>query len=424
LDPANYVFEVDETNNTYLQVFEYHDPLFGPPRFDLVDAYSDGPGTCASGEPVAGASSTSTSLTVGGAQVLGGIGGAILVGALGAAMAFYGLRLRPGAAPPLPLLGLAAIGGAVVGGWGGVTLTGRLAQTSAPSLIVQETAGPPLPARPSCDLLIDWSRASPADGETKRPGDALWIQVETQRLSEVRRTDRFLMSVVNPGGEQLIVPLPAPAESETSSTVDLVADAVRLAGPGFFLPGEYSWQILLGEVATDDATAPYAVTCWGSSVRRFSLVVEEGPEPSATPTPSPSPTATIAITPSALAPTRTPTAEPSPQTDQVGPSISKVNANPAAIYVTQPKGCTPNSALVSATITDPSGVQGASVVFFHTTIGQIPMAHTSGNIWTATLGPFTGTGDGTADYQIQAVDELGNSSDSPFSQVTVLACLP
>ncbi|MEX2030679.1 MAG: hypothetical protein WD906_06900 [Anaerolineales bacterium] len=52
------------------------------------------------------------------------------------------------------------------------------------------------------------------------------------------------------------------------------------------------------------------------------------------------------------------------------------------------------------------------------------MSHGSDDTWTANLGPFTGGGDGTADYQIHATDELGNVSDSAFGQVTVLACIP
>jgi len=52
------------------------------------------------------------------------------------------------------------------------------------------------------------------------------------------------------------------------------------------------------------------------------------------------------------------------------------------------------------------------------------MTHGGGNTWTATLGPYTGTGDGTVDYQIHAVDSLGNATDSAFRQITVLACLP
>ena len=70
------------------------------------------------------------------------------------------------------------------------------------------------------------------------------------------------------------------------------------------------------------------------------------------------------------------------------------------------------------------GPASADVLFFHTTIGQVPMSSAGGNTWTATLGPYSDIGDGTADYQIHAVDTLGNASDSSFGQVTVLACIP
>lgn len=52
------------------------------------------------------------------------------------------------------------------------------------------------------------------------------------------------------------------------------------------------------------------------------------------------------------------------------------------------------------------------------------MSNAGGNTWTATLGPYSGIGDGSADYQIHAVDTLGNASDSSFAQVTVLAYIP
>ncbi len=145
------------------------------------------------------------------------------------------------------------------------------------------------------------------------------------------------------------------------------------------------------------------------------------------------PPSTASFTPYATAtasrtPTRTPTRTPSPTltptADITGPSIKAVADAPDPIYVTQPKGCSPNASVVSASITDPSGVASAVVIFFHTTIGQVPMTNVGGNNWQATIGPYTGTGDGTADYQIRAVDTQGNTSDSIFYQVTVLACIP
>lgn len=52
------------------------------------------------------------------------------------------------------------------------------------------------------------------------------------------------------------------------------------------------------------------------------------------------------------------------------------------------------------------------------------MTNVGGNNWQATLGPYSGTGDGTVDYQIRASDGEGNLTDTGFFQITVLACLP
>ena len=160
-------------------------------------------------------------------------------------------------------------------------------------------------------------------------------------------------------------------------------------------------------------------------------------------TPTPLPTSTpptpivIATTPAAKPPTptntpiviaTTPAAKPAtptntPVPDTTGPSTKSVSDAPDPIKVTQPKGCTPATSTVTASITDPSGVASAYVLFFHTTIGQVPMSHGSGNTWSAVLGPYTGIGDGTVDYQVHATDGQGNASDSAFGQITVLACL-
>jgi hypothetical protein len=127
----------------------------------------------------------------------------------------------------------------------------------------------------------------------------------------------------------------------------------------------------------------------------------------------------VATTPAARPPT--PTSTPIP--DVAGPSIKSVSDSPDPIKVNQPTGCTPTTSTVSAAISDPSGVQSAYVLFFHTTIGQVPMSHGSSNTWSAVLGPYTGIGDGTVDYQIHSTDGQGNTSDSAFGQITVLACL-
>jgi hypothetical protein len=127
----------------------------------------------------------------------------------------------------------------------------------------------------------------------------------------------------------------------------------------------------------------------------------------------------VCLEPTASRTPKPPTAAP----DAAGPSIKSVSDSPDPIKVSQPKGCTPTTSTVSAAISDPSGVQSAYVLFFHTAIGQVAMTHGSGNTWSAVLGPYTGIGDGTVDYQIHATDGQGNASDSAFGQITVLACL-
>jgi len=182
----------------------------------------------------------------------------------------------------------------------------------------------------------------------------------------------------------------------------------------------------------------------------FPTATEAAAEPSASPTETASPTATtspqpvctpvacpsgVLVCPSGACPggcgqvcaaatsTRTPL-PPTAAPDTTGPSIKPISDSPDPIYVNQPQGCSPTTSLVTAAITDPSGVASAYILFFHTAIGQVPMSNSSGSTWTATLGPYSGTGDGTVDYQIHAVDSRGNATDSAFGQITVLACLP
>jgi parallel beta-helix repeat protein len=158
------------------------------------------------------------------------------------------------------------------------------------------------------------------------------------------------------------------------------------------------------------------------------LVVATSLTPRVTVTDTATPTPPSTFTSTARPPTATftpppPTKTATPVPDTSGPSIKSVSDSPDPIKVSQPKGCTLTTATVSAAISDPSGVQSAYVLFFHTTIGQVPMSHGGGNTWSAVLGPYTGIGDGTVDYQVHATDGQGNATDSAFGQITVLACL-
>jgi len=114
---------------------------------------------------------------------------------------------------------------------------------------------------------------------------------------------------------------------------------------------------------------------------------------------------------------------PTPIPDTSGPSITKVGSAPGTIYANGLGSCSPLTTVISATISDPSGIQSAVVIFAHTSFGSVPMSNVSGSLWRATLGPFSGVGDGTVDYQIRAFDNLNNRSDTGFKTVVILACV-
>jgi hypothetical protein len=431
LDPNNYVFEVDEGNNSYVQILRYRNPILGEPHFDLVDAYSDGPASCATGEIVAGsgAASTSSALSSGGPSlVLGALGGALLLGAMGAAFGLYVVGRGAGAASKtLPVASGLLIGG-LAGGVAGAVLMAQLSPRPWPA---QPEVLPLAMGREgeSCDAYLDAAAFAPAEGARLEPGQSLAIEIKPSEPLGRMAVDRFVLSILNPVGKELDLPMMAPLGGGDGSRMDLVASVMGIAGPDFFLPGEYQWNIILGQWMTGDDLAPYAIACRGSAAHTFSIApVGATPQPGASDTPTTTATPTVTVTASLPVispppPTRTPTSA-QPAADTTGPSIKSVSDSPDSIKVAQPKGCTPTTSTVSASITDPSGVQSAAVLFFHTTIGQIPMTHGGGNTWTATLGPYSGTGDGSVDYQIRATDGQGNTSDSAFAQIAVLACLP
>jgi RNA polymerase sigma-70 factor (ECF subfamily) len=109
--------------------------------------------------------------------------------------------------------------------------------------------------------------------------------------------------------------------------------------------------------------------------------------------------------------------------DTSGPSITKVGSAPGMIYASGSGSCSPLTTVISASISDPSGIQRAVVIFAHTSFGSVSMSNVSGSLWRATLGPFSGAGDGTVDYQIRAFDNFNNRSDTGFKTLAILACL-
>jgi hypothetical protein len=252
------------------------------------------------------------------------------------------------------------------------------------------------------------------------------------------------ISPLPPGQVRWVIELQGPVGSAASQTTPATSLELSELGTNLSLQGSYSWKII-GERAEagSDLWLPF---CGGNPAFYFrvgrphvsgpppwvrGLAAVRAPASGETPitsTPTVTPTATPTSSPSAHPPTRTitPTATRTPTSvsDTAGPSIKSVSDSPDPIKVTQPKGCTPTTSLLTAAISDPSGVASAEVIFFHTTIGSVAMTNTGGNNWQATMGPYSGVGDGTVDYQIHAVDSLGNASDTAFFQITVLACIP
>jgi RNA polymerase sigma-70 factor (ECF subfamily) len=150
------------------------------------------------------------------------------------------------------------------------------------------------------------------------------------------------------------------------------------------------------------------------------LPIQAPPSQSASSLPSPSPTATsrpATLTPTVAPPTWTPTATP----DAVGPVISKVQPSQSTIF-TGPGTCSPAAAVITVTVSDPSGVESVLLIYAHTTFGSIPMTQGSGSTWQAALGPFPAVGDGTVDYQIRAYDAAGNFADTTFKTIIILLC--
>jgi hypothetical protein len=424
LDPQNFIMEVDEANNSWVQLLRYRNPLFGPPRFDLIDAYSDGPASCAGGDIVAGAptASVTSSLTSSGSGLLlGGIGGALLLGALGGLAVLLIARRTPSGRPPPAWLAAGVLAGAasgfVAGGFAGAALLPALINERGPALAIQVPPDLDLHQTaqlPSCDYFLDPASASPIDGSTFVPGETLSADLSPLPDRELPPAS-YALKVEGPSGMFWGV-WAAPAGNP--EPIDLVGLALAHPARFIFNPGDYTWSVIAGFRDAEGA----APACRGSTVHTFAL---EGPAPIEGPVIAPTSLSTvpaIVITPTSTrpSPTRTPTAVP----DTSGPTIKALSDSPDPIKVTQPKGCTPTTSNVSAAISDPSGVASAYVLFFHTSIGQVPMANSGGATWTATLGPYSGTGDGAVDYQIHAVDSLGNATDSAFGQITVLACLP
>ncbi|MCJ7708167.1 MAG: hypothetical protein MUO38_11190 [Anaerolineales bacterium] len=62
---------------------------------------------------------------------------------------------------------------------------------------------------------------------------------------------------------------------------------------------------------------------------------------------------------------------------------SRAGGHPGPYQRQRPCRLRPTPSVVSATVSDPSGVQSASVILFHTTAGQVAMTNAGGNTWRA-----------------------------------------
>ncbi|MGH2626466.1 MAG: right-handed parallel beta-helix repeat-containing protein, partial [Anaerolineales bacterium] len=124
-----------------------------------------------------------------------------------------------------------------------------------------------------------------------------------------------------------------------------------LAGAAAFLPLREPVRRLLNPPPAIMEAASEPVLPTETPIAAIILPTGTAPAPvPETATLTATPTATRVV-PGPLTPTRTATPAP----DTTGPSIKAVSDAPDPIYVTQPKGCSPNASTVSASITDPSG---------------------------------------------------------------------
>ncbi len=104
--------------------------------------------------------------------------------------------------------------------------------------------------------------------------------------------------------------------------------------------------------------------------------------------------------------------------DLTPPVISEVTANPTLISVQIQCGATPPTTIISARVTDASGV--ARVVVRVAGFGEYDMTPIGGGYYQATLGPFSEAG--SLSIFVQAQDNAGNAAISPPIEVQIVPC--
>jgi hypothetical protein len=166
------------------------------------------------------------------------------------------------------------------------------------------------------------------------------------------------------------------------------------------------------------------------------------PTPTDTPTPTATPTTTPTDTPTptekpTFTPTPTITPTPTATPDTTGPTISGITESDDPIYSSPP--CDPNQVTIRASVVDPSGVSGATLMYRVVDgsrqggMEDLTMTQTGTDTYEATVGsdqlkdslnpPLSSMVAATLEYYIQAYDSKGNRSDSPIGTVIVNYCL-
>jgi hypothetical protein len=126
-------------------------------------------------------------------------------------------------------------------------------------------------------------------------------------------------------------------------------------------------------------------------------------------------TAIVTVIPPTATATVTATVLP---VDQTPPVISDLGVAPTMISVHAQCGATPATAIVTAHVSDASGVQRVSARL--SGIGEFDMSPAGGDVYQVTIGPFEDAG--TFTIFVQAQDQAGNGSISSPLTVQVVAC--
>jgi hypothetical protein len=394
LDPQYFVIE-DHSDNMFVGVWAYRDPLIGQSRFDeMATAYGPAGATWTiPGDICGGIGSTQGALTTGGGASPAAIVGMILVSLVGGGIGLMGGRRLTPSRVGLILL---TAGGMILGGFGGWVAGEALArgQIMRQAAIEIETLEGEPSLIPACDLYLDHGSAVPVD-DTPFEYNVETLPLSISLVEGARPVPSVLEIIVtSPTGTEAIVPVPL-AEDGTTYQLDLASFLFQQGSDLLYEEGDFSWSIATMYFDPGGDFLPLQPLCQGSSEHTFTIL----PAPMAAPTDTPTPT------------TEPPTLEPATlEPDTEGPHVSGVGDSPDPVYT---NGNPPDTATVSATVTDLSGV--ASVTLYYSsgskTAFQVwgPMSG-SGDSYSTAFGPFGSIG--TYEYRIYAVDGLGNANCS------------